>query len=468
MARNVPRFAARRRAGSVTLVSLCLTATLGIALGSYLALCNRSAQFSTRTLNREKARELALVGLEEALWALNQDNWTSSGSSSNTAWTTSGANRSVTLSYSLPGGLTGQNVLTIANYASTGPTWPTITSASTVTLSDGQVFTKTLQAGAQNAPLFANAIASAEGEVSFVAGGTVDSWNSDPDNNSATPAVAYSFTAGNAANYNAVVAGCGTGTNGVTLTQATVRGYVTTSGKPISYSTSGSPAGSVIGPATAAGVSVDSARLGKSAFVPVSPAFAVTQPSTEGGNFGGLVFNIIALINQITNHPNREVFQTNGNHQIHGIPLLSPSITIDRSLKLIVKGDLTLANLGRITITPTGSLEIFVEGNLVIGGDGVINQTNDPRKLAIYCTSAPGESGVIYSTTQNFCGVIYCENGSIEIKQNVVIHGALLSRQGVRFTTNATAPVIHYDTALRQVRFAGVKTPYLLQGMTEQ
>src|SRR5689334_10386731 len=117
MARNAPRFAARRTAGSVTLVSLCLTAVLGIAVGSYLTLCNRSAQFTTRNLNLEKARELSLVGLEEALWALNQDTWNGSGSDGNTSWSTSGANRSATLAYSLAGGASGQIALTIANYA---------------------------------------------------------------------------------------------------------------------------------------------------------------------------------------------------------------------------------------------------------------------------------------------------------------------------------------------------------------
>src|ERR1041385_8873955 len=77
---------------SVTLVALCLTTALGIALGSYVALCTRSTQFSTRLLQQEKARELVQVGLEEALWALNQGNWSASGPDGNTAWTTSGAN----------------------------------------------------------------------------------------------------------------------------------------------------------------------------------------------------------------------------------------------------------------------------------------------------------------------------------------------------------------------------------------
>src|SRR5882757_5674991 len=130
-------------AGSVTLVALCFTTVLAIALGSYLALYQRSYDLSTRLLHADQARQLAQTGLEEALWALNQNTWTGSGPASATAWTTSGANRTVLLTFGALGpGTTGQVALTVANYASTGPAWPAITSAASVTLGDGRVFTK--------------------------------------------------------------------------------------------------------------------------------------------------------------------------------------------------------------------------------------------------------------------------------------------------------------------------------------
>src|SRR5438067_10816159 len=177
----------RTRRASVTLVALCMTTALGIALGSYIALCTRSTRFSTRLLQKEKARELAQAGLEEALWALNQNNWASSGPDSTAAWTTLGANRTVTLSYPADvQGISGQVAITVANYASTGPTWPSVTSTATLTFPSGETATKTQQAGTAPAPLFGNAIASSESYVSFVAAGTVDSWNSDPDNDSST------------------------------------------------------------------------------------------------------------------------------------------------------------------------------------------------------------------------------------------------------------------------------------------
>lgn len=460
----------RAQRGSITLVALCLTTALGIALGSYLALCSRSVQFSTRLLNQDKAREFAQVGFEEALWALNQNSWSSSGPSGSTAWGTSGANRTITLPYTLPGqGGSAQVVVTVTNYASTGPTWPGITSIATITLESGEAFTKTLQATTAPTPLFGNAIASSESYVSFVAAGTVDSWNSDPDNNSATAAIPYSFTAGNSANYNAVVAGNDNGTYGVVLTQATVRGYVATFGKPVSYATSGSPAGSIVGPTTPVGIKVDTARIGKSAFVPVSPVFDVSTPATSGAYYGGLIGTLLDLLAKILTLPSANIFKAT-NLTVDG-GLLYGNATISKPIKIIVDGDLDIKNgllgtKGKITINPTGSLEMYVTGDITIGADGFDNKTGDPKKLAIFSLSA-ASTPIIYNTTEDFCGVIYSENKPIDIRQNATFEGALLSRQYVRFSASATAPIFHYDTALRQVRFEQVSTPYIIKQVTE-
>jgi hypothetical protein len=204
--------------GAISLISLCLISALGVVVGSYFALVTHAQQLGTRQFQNGRTAELAQAGLEEALWALNQNTWTGSGPAGSTAWTTSGANRTVLLDYgSLGHGASGKIALTVANYASAGPVWPTINVDAIVTLTDGRTIHKKLQATTTPAPLFGNAIASATAAVSFGGGGTVDSWNSDPDNDPATASVPYSFTAGNPANYAAVVAGCDDGTHGVVL-----------------------------------------------------------------------------------------------------------------------------------------------------------------------------------------------------------------------------------------------------------
>ncbi len=476
MAPDAPAIATSRKTrASVTLVTLCLMTALAIALGSYIALCSRSAQLSTRTISSDQSLQLAQTGLEEALWALNQNSWASSGPASNTVWSTSGANRTVTLTYTLPSPHgTGQVVLTIADYASTGPTWPTITSAATLTLPSGETFTKTLQAATGPAPLFANAIASSDSYVSFTDRGTVDSWNSDPDNDSSTAMVPYSFAVGNASNYNAVIAGRtdNAGTYGVILTNATVNGYVTTFGLPISYSTSGSPMAKVVGPLTATGTNVDPTRLGKSAFVPTTSVFTVSLPATSGPYYGGVVATVVNLVTKLLSVPTFDTFKTGSGGL--DVDALNP-VTITRPIKIIVDGDLKIepATLflpllrGKITISGAGSLQLFVSGDVIIDGDGFDNQTNQAKNLAIYCTGTGTSPSISYLSDKPFCGVIYAENRAIDIQQNGPFYGALLSRQSIRFRGSATNPTFHYDAALRKTKFGGIDTPYIISRLTE-
>jgi hypothetical protein len=455
--------------GSISLMTLCLISALGVAVGSYFVLLNQTQQLGARQFQNDRVRELGEAALEEALWALNQNNWSASGPANGTAWATAGTDRTVTLSYpSLGQGATGQAVLTVRNYASAGPTWPTIEVEASVTLADGRVARRKLQATTAPAPLFGNAIASVNRNVSFVSGGQVDSWNSDPDNNPATAAVAYNFTAGNSANYAAVVAGRDNGGGyGVTLTQASVKGYVATFGQPVSYSASGSPPGKVQGPATAPSTNIDPDRLTRSAFVPGAAVFTVVTPPTGGANYGGLLTGVLGLVNALTSALlGVDLFKVNGDMTITGFPLLSPNLTVDRPLSIIVTGDLTLSGSGKITITSTGSLHLYVAGDVTIGGNGIDNQTNDPSKCVIFATDTSTTDSLQYTTGSNFCGLIYCENKPIDIRQNATFFGALLSSQQVGFSTGATAPIFHYDTALRTKRFTQVTTPYVLSRIT--
>jgi hypothetical protein len=462
-----PRF--HDQTGSVTLVALCFTTVLAIALGSYIALCQRSYDLSTQLLHEDKVRQLAQTGLEEALWALNQNSWTGSGPAGDVAWTTSGANRTVALAYgSLGQGATGQVALTVANFASAGPVWPAITSTATLTLGDGRVFTKTLQATTGPAPLFGNAIASVNSYVSFTSQGTVDSWNSNPDGNPATPVVAYSFTAGNAANYAAVIAANDSGPTGIALNQALVYGYLATNGQPVSYSTSGSPPGCVKGPGTAATVYVEPGRLGKSAFIPASTVFTINTPALVPGNFTPLSW-LAALL---TIGPADTAVYSAPTGFIMPTGLLGYTLNIARPVKMVVNGDFVIGSglLGPAKIVvqpPGGSLVVFVSGNVTIGGGGIVNQTNDPKNVALFCTSGSIVGSVQYTCAADFCGVVYSENLPIDIQQNATFYGALLTGQYVRFSAGATNPQFHYDAALRHVRFSDVTTPYIVLLLTE-
>lgn len=72
-----------RQRGSVVLVALCFVAVLAIAVTTYITLSSRAMNFSARTYNGSLSAQLAEIGMELTMSALNNGSWT--------GWTTSGA-----------------------------------------------------------------------------------------------------------------------------------------------------------------------------------------------------------------------------------------------------------------------------------------------------------------------------------------------------------------------------------------
>src|SRR5271154_3096014 len=68
--------------GAAMLAALCLAMVFAISLSSYMALCYTSLKMSTRALMNEHCSELAETGIEQALYARNNGDWT--------GWTFSG------------------------------------------------------------------------------------------------------------------------------------------------------------------------------------------------------------------------------------------------------------------------------------------------------------------------------------------------------------------------------------------
>jgi hypothetical protein len=107
--------------GSLILLVMCLLAVLGIALASYLAVSNDAMKLSNRAYARTVSRQLAEMGLEEALRAFNSNSWSTWTTGGTTAtWTTSGTTASCTIT--LPSskygssGITGSVKIRIDNY----------------------------------------------------------------------------------------------------------------------------------------------------------------------------------------------------------------------------------------------------------------------------------------------------------------------------------------------------------------
>lgn len=95
--------------GSVVLVALCFVAVLAIAVTTYLTLSSRAMNFSARTYNSSLSAQLAEIGMELTMSALNNGSWT--------GWTTSGAiaTRTHTPTTDYGQGITGSVKILVTN-----------------------------------------------------------------------------------------------------------------------------------------------------------------------------------------------------------------------------------------------------------------------------------------------------------------------------------------------------------------
>ncbi len=96
----------------MVLVALCFVAVMGIVLASYIAVCNRAMNLSNRSFQDSLSRQLAEAGIDEALRALNKNDWSNWSSvpagMTATAWTLDTANKRASRTLTLDATKLGQ------------------------------------------------------------------------------------------------------------------------------------------------------------------------------------------------------------------------------------------------------------------------------------------------------------------------------------------------------------------------
>ena len=184
----------RGERGSLLIVAMLLAAVIGISLASYIALGQNSLKLANRSFYLNAATNLAESGLEEAMWAFNQ---TTAGSTS--AW--NGWNRSDGVSarrrftdFVLSGQADPWVKVYVDHYQPAAGTQPTAVVMSRVQIpNDDRPVYKMFEVILRRRSKFAMGLV-AKNQITFNGNNaSVDSWNSDPDNNSATAAIPYSI-----------------------------------------------------------------------------------------------------------------------------------------------------------------------------------------------------------------------------------------------------------------------------------
>lgn len=424
--------------GSALLAALCFSTVLIISIASYIALCTRTLELSSREMHGNRCAELGDIGIEDALWTLNRNNWS--------GWSVSGTTATKTITgFNFENGATGEVRLTITNYDGSAGTRQ-VTVNGIVHVPNSPDVSRTVTSTSMKAPLFVNAIAATNGTVSFSSGGLADSYDS-----------ALGSYASQTPTYSAVVASeadASTSAN-IILTNARIKGYVASqySGGP-SVSTSGR----VFGPDTAATTKVDASRIVSS---PYQPVFAIKTVSGSGTTLVNPPLNSTTTIGSPSDTV-PAIFYTSG-LDLTG----STKIVVDGPVRLVVSGAFYIGLHGTgstasVEVTSNGSLEVFTTGDIAIYGNGIKNVSQDPRKVAVYGTNTLTVPDM--NTVEPFHGVIYTPNGNFTVAGNTVIYGALVAK---KVTYTGSAPAMHYDLRLRQTVFNGIDTPFAVYDWRE-
>jgi hypothetical protein len=137
--------------------------------------------------------------------------------------------------------------------------------------------------------------------------------------------------------------------------------------------------------------------------------------------------------------------------------ILAPHLPGQESyINIWVTGDMAITSNGCITQQPGVHVKIFVEGNIVIGGGGMVNDTGSALNLEVLgVTPASGTRTATFTSNIEFSGVINAPSYDFTFSGTADIYGAMVGKTAY-FNGN---PGIHYDEALLDV-ISPTKTKY--------
>jgi len=333
------------------------------------------------------------------------------------------------------GNTTGSVKVYVSNTSPTGSEKPTVVALSTVESPGTPVNTRMLQVTLSRRSYFANGLV-AKDSVTF--SGTrvsVDSWNSDPDSDPATAAVAYGPTT---RHDGGSIATLSLNNTAMVVNQASVWGYVSTGGAAPQVGINGS----IRGADTPVGVQIDPAR--------VSTDFSADLPTVTAPTDGTVIASIGATLGTAG--------QTT-RWRCPGLVLrANQTLTILGDVTLILTGTsssvLDVTGNASIIVPAASSLSVYAEGDIKIAGNGLSNANTRPVSVRIWGTNT-GTFGQSIQVAGNGAlkSVIYAPNAAISINGNGDIMGAVVGKT-ITLTGNAD---FHYDESLATY---GDNTPF--------
>lgn len=423
MTRLRPRFSGRR--GSVLIVAMLLTALLALVIGSYLNLTLTGSRQTRRNFDRNAAFHLAEAGLEEAVWSYNQR--LAGSASAWSGWESDGISAWRRFSdFTLTPGSTGLVKVYAGNIAPSGPSQPVVVAESTVSSGGVGDSTQVIEVTLKRRSFFSNGLTARRSLVFRGSNTTFDSWDSDPDDDPATPPVDYSASLGND---RGGVASASVENSAALINHARIYGYVSTGGAQPSVGLDG-----LVGPFGTAPGTIDPARVATD-FVAAFP----DMQEPEGGTLVDPVGPVLGVPGTATSWRTPCI-------KLAG----KKSLTILGHVTLVITAPpgttaIDLAGSASIIIPAGSNLTIYCAGDVKIAGLGLANSNIQACTFALWGTNTTDAGQTITLVGRGALrAVVYAPRGDVTLNGNGDMMGAIVARDIV-LAGNAA---FHYDKAL--------------------
>jgi hypothetical protein len=409
---------------------LVLAAVTAVIASSFLFRSAQEAKLAGRTLMQSVALNLAEAGLEEGLHAANSTGYTVANGWALASGSTTDYVKTITTGFTFQQA-TGAIYIRLDAAASLSPV---VIATGVVTIANQPRIVKQLRAAGVKRNLWSNGVVS-RGTLTFSGSAAIDSydstvgpWNS-ATNRSDRITVASASTA-----LDPVVVG----------SSASIYGYVATTGAdPVVGA-----GGRIYGATTPGGTNVDTSRIRKD-FTSNFPE--VTTPTT------GTPIALSAVSSSLTLPRGGDSPGADGRYtySTSSVSLAgSNELRIRGPVDLIVTGNVSFAGNSALTVgdggtSATSSLNLYTPGTISLGGNGMINYTNDSSKTTFWGTAASPATQTITLTGNNaFTGTIYAPNASITLTGSGDTSGSVI---GNSVTVGGNGR-FHYDTRLAEVQ----------------
>jgi len=167
-------------------------------------------------------------------------------------------------------------------------------------------------------------------------------------------------------------------------------------------------------------------------------------PVTVSGDLTGLRSG-----GRLTVRGNQRLVLNPGDYKFSSISITDYGrLTITGEARIYLTGSTALTILDHASfVTPaSGQLTIYTDGNTVISGNGIVNQSLIPSNLVVYGTGIRS-SRTIQLLDTNFYGAIYAPEANILLAGDVRLYGSVLGRSITSFGNTW----LHCDEALNSI-----------------